>query len=165
MENTKGIFSNLQDTVTGVLNDVGAQIIKNLELKQFMKDLAASIRSAANAFLALPEGMQSFIIKGGLILALIAPIIIAFGQLILAIGWSIQGFVMLKGAIIAVALFSKGTLVPALMTSIAVIKAMGLALLTTPVGWFIAATAAIAGAAFTIWKNWDKFKTIMLVII
>ena len=32
---------------------------------------------------------------------------------------------------------------------------LGMAMLTTPVGWFAAAVAAIAGAAYAIYKNWD----------
>lgn len=32
---------------------------------------------------------------------------------------------------------------------------IGTALLTTPVGWILAAIAAIAGAVYLIWKNWD----------
>lgn len=32
---------------------------------------------------------------------------------------------------------------------------LGMAMLTTPVGWFVAAVAAIAGAAYAIYKNWD----------
>ena len=32
---------------------------------------------------------------------------------------------------------------------------LGMAMLTPPVGWFVAAVAAIAGAAYAIYKNWD----------
>lgn len=32
---------------------------------------------------------------------------------------------------------------------------LGMAMLTTPVGWFVAAVAAVAGAAYAIYKNWD----------
>lgn len=32
---------------------------------------------------------------------------------------------------------------------------LGMAMLTTPVGWFVAAVAAIAGAAYAIYKNWE----------
>lgn len=32
---------------------------------------------------------------------------------------------------------------------------LGLAILTTPVGWFMGAVAAVAGAVYLIYKNWD----------
>lgn len=32
---------------------------------------------------------------------------------------------------------------------------LGMAMLATPVGWFVAAVAALAGAAYAIYKNWD----------
>ena len=63
------------------------------------------------------------------IAAVIAPVIIAVGSL----GYAINGLVI-------------GT---------AVLKSLSLALLATPVGWFMAAVAAIAGAAYLIYDNWE----------
>ena len=40
-------------------------------------------------------------------------------------------------------------------TVLPAIYSIGVALLTTPVGWILAAIAAIAGAVYLIWKNWD----------
>lgn len=40
-------------------------------------------------------------------------------------------------------------------TVLPAIYSIGTALLTTPVGWILAAIAAIAGAVYLIWKNWD----------
>ena len=40
-------------------------------------------------------------------------------------------------------------------TVLPAIYSIGTALLTTPVGWILAAVAAIAGAVYLIWKNWD----------
>ena len=42
----------------------------------------------------------------------------------------------------------------ALRATMGVIVKLGVALLTTPVGWFVLAIAAIAGAAYLIYKNW-----------
>lgn len=61
-----------------------------------------------------------------------------------------------KVALAAVAAIIFGPLIGALATlSVALVK-VGIALLTTPVGWFLVAIAAIAGAAYLIYKNWDK---------
>lgn len=48
-----------------------------------------------------------------------------------------------------------GRLVLALGALIASVGQLGMALLATPVGWFLGAVAAIAGAAYAIYKNWD----------
>lgn len=36
------------------------------------------------------------------------------------------------------------------------VRMLGVALLTTPLGWFLMAVTAIAGAAYLIYKNWDR---------
>lgn len=43
----------------------------------------------------------------------------------------------------------------AIPAAIAGVRALSVALLTTPVGWITAAIAAIAGAAYLIYRNWD----------
>lgn len=35
---------------------------------------------------------------------------------------------------------------------------LGAAVAVTPIGWFMAAVAAIAGAAYLVWKNWEPIK-------
>lgn len=47
-----------------------------------------------------------------------------------------------------------GRLALALGALIASVGQLGMALLATPVGWFLGAVAAIAGAAYAIYKNW-----------
>lgn len=52
-----------------------------------------------------------------------------------------------------------GRLVLALGALIASVGQLGMALLATPVGWFLGIVAAIAGAAYLIYKNWDGIET------
>lgn len=59
--------------------------------------------------------------------------------------------VVAVGALSAVIL---GPLLMALAAVVPAIVAVGTALLTTPVGWVIGAVAAIAGAAYLIYRNW-----------
>ncbi|PTU04075.1 hypothetical protein DBR45_03715, partial [Pseudomonas sp. HMWF031] len=56
----------------------------------------------------------------------------------------------------ALGLYIGGGLVVSLYSLAVALKGVGVAILTTPVGWFLAAVAAIAGAAYLIYKNWDK---------
>lgn len=49
-------------------------------------------------------------------------------------------------------------LVVSLATATKAIIAFGIALMATPVGWFLAAIAAIAAAGYLIYKNWEPIK-------
>lgn len=55
----------------------------------------------------------------------------------------------------ALGLYIGGGLVVSLYSLAVALKGVGTALLTTPVGWFLISVAAIAGAAFAVYKNWD----------
>lgn len=48
-----------------------------------------------------------------------------------------------------------GVAARAIPAAIAGIRALSLAMLTTPVGWIITGIAAVAGAAYLIYRNWD----------
>ncbi|KHK61246.1 phage tail tape measure protein [Pseudomonas frederiksbergensis] len=55
----------------------------------------------------------------------------------------------------ALGLYIGGGLVVSLYSLGVALKGVGVALLTTPVGWFLLVVAAIAGAAYVVYKNWD----------
>lgn len=55
----------------------------------------------------------------------------------------------------ALGLYIGGGLIVSLYSLAVALKGVGVALLTTPVGWFLVAVAAIAGAAYVVYKNWD----------
>lgn len=71
----------------------------------------------------------------------------------------IQGAVELVGgfgnALRILAVVMAGPLLIALGQLAIAIGEFGLVLLTTPVGWFLLAIAAIAGAVYLIYRNWD----------
>lgn len=46
----------------------------------------------------------------------------------------------------------------AIMALIPLVKALGVALLTTPVGWIVAGLTALALVALAVYNNWDKVK-------
>lgn len=70
-----------------------------------------------------------------------------------------SGFVDAVGGIgntlLIVAAVMVGPLIAALVSAAGAVWALGAAILTTPVGWFMAAVAAIAGVAYLIYKNWE----------
>ncbi|WP_244906044.1 tape measure protein, partial [Tistlia consotensis] len=55
----------------------------------------------------------------------------------------------------AVGLVIAGPLIGALASLTGAFVTLGVALLTTPLGWFLAAVAAIAGAAYLVYRDWD----------
>lgn len=61
---------------------------------------------------------------------------------------------MLKGHIFG---FGKTVLSEMKIAALGV-KALGTAILTTPIGWFLLAAVAIGTAAYFVWKNWDTVK-------
>lgn len=61
-----------------------------------------------------------------------------------------------ENALTLLAAFLSAPLVAALVTVSEAFISLGVAIMTTPVGWFMAAVAAIAGAGYLIVKNWDK---------
>lgn len=69
--------------------------------------------------------------------------------------WVLDKIGGLTGAFVAIAAAMSGPLLAAIGSAIPAIYSLGTALLTTPVGWFLLAVAAIAGSAWLIYENWD----------
>ncbi|MEQ5770003.1 hypothetical protein NFH98_20745 [Halomonas sp. H33-56] len=61
----------------------------------------------------------------------------------------------LRVALVTVAAVLFGPLLAALAGVTQAMVSLGVALLTTPVGWFLGAVAAIAGAVYLIYRHWD----------
>jgi hypothetical protein len=64
----------------------------------------------------------------------------------------------LKGILVAVGAVLGASFVASVATAAQAFYALGAAILTTPVGWFLAGVAAIAGAAYLVWKHWEPIK-------
>ena len=96
--------------------------------------------------------------------AVLAGVLLVLGPLMLGIAALIGPYAMLH------VMFAKmgvtgGVLTPilrglggAFMWAGRAVMGLGTALLTTPIGWAIMAIAAIAGAAYLIYKNWEPIK-------
>lgn len=81
------------------------------------------------------------------------------GSLLAGLGttlrWVHDLFGSWKPIIVAVGLFIAGPFIASLISLTGAIWGVGVALMTTPVGWFLAAVAAIAGIAYLIYDNWE----------
>lgn len=100
-----------------------------------MKELAASIKAVVDFF-----GGWANIIK------------IVLAVQVVKLAWAVGGLVVALNMLTGGALLTLGKVLWAAV--IPAVKALGIALLTTPVGWVVAAIAAIAGAAYLIYENW-----------
>lgn len=80
----------------------------------------------------------------------------------------IERFVNLVGgfenALTIVAAVAAGPLLLSLITLGSAIAKLGVILLTTPIGWFIGIVAALAAAAFLVYKNWEPIKAFFVGI-
>lgn len=139
----------------GVRNIVGAALMPVLSklMDQFQEafiQYRPQIEAFADAFARdLPGNLDK--VKGffGDIYQRVKPVISAFGKLTDTFGSA-------NVVIAALGLYIGGGLLISLGSLVGAIATLGATLLTTPVGWFLAAIVAIGAAAFIIYRNWDK---------
>lgn len=113
------------------------------EILTRLRQLWAGMRAFGNAVAWAADLVGGFGNLATLVSALIA------GKFVLSL---VQSAVAFGQLIKAFLVFSSG----AIPAAIAGIKALSLALVTTPIGWIILAIAALAGAVYLIYRNWDS---------
>ncbi len=169
-----GTLSNVMEAAQGGFTNVMADIGDTIkgDAKDIIKavgDITSSVGGWIKEHPALTAGIaRSMAVLAGLMVvlgALLVPLALIAGKFMLMrflIGMLGVKVPMLGAGISALtgvvskltgALFSG--LMVALRATMGVIVKLGVALLTTPVGWFVLAIAAIAGAAYLIYKNWS----------
>ncbi|PSJ23576.1 hypothetical protein CVH10_01555 [Halomonas sp. ND22Bw] len=147
MRDLSGALSGARNAVLGplmpALTDLAATLTELLvdnreRLAAFGEALAERLPGALERLL---EGFREVRGVVGDVLDFIRPITDRFGGLRVAL------------AAVAAVLF--GPLLMALAGVAQALVSLGVALATTPVGWFLGAVAAIAGAVYLIYRNWD----------
>ncbi|MEQ8608715.1 MAG: phage tail tape measure protein [Rhodospirillales bacterium] len=147
--------------LTAKLKESGGTAVRVAEAQ--MKGAAGEVRKLTSAF----EGLQLAIADSGL-LEWFTDLVQRMTSWIQSLSESSQ--TALKwGTIIAgvaaavaplvIAIGSLGFALNGLVIGGAAIKAFSVALMATPLGWFMAAIAAIAGAAYLIYDNWEPIST------
>lgn len=123
------------------LKELGAALGE--QLLPIITPIIQAITSFIQKIAELPAPIRKIIVVFGLLLAAIGPVILIIGTFMSAIG-----AILVKGPFIAA--FFTGTLVPALhAAAVAFLELTGAA-----APWLLLA-AAIAAAAYLIYKNWD----------
>lgn len=93
-----GIFSTLKDNVNLALGELGNTLVKNLKLKETLKDVIAGIQAATKAFAEFSKNNPK-LVKFGLIVAGLAFVL---GPIIATLGFMLIGFSLLSGPVLAV---------------------------------------------------------------
>lgn len=148
LTNLKSIMSGVRNVIAQALLPVVEKLI--VRFGAFLLENRAQIGRYAEEFAKrLPDAIQTFTdaLKG--LMAAAAPIVSVFR-------WLSETFGTTNTVIGALALIVGGKLIAAIGGLVLALKALGVALALTPVGWFLGAIAAIGAAAFLIADNWDK---------
>lgn len=146
LRETELAFTGLRNVAAGALFPAFTQLGK--ALTDFMvKNRDGLQRWATNTATAI----QKWIDGGGL--ERLAASVTLFAE---RASWLFDKIGGLTGALAGLAVVISAPLISAIVSAIPAIYSLGVALLTTPVGWFLLAVAAIAGSAWLIYENWGE---------
>ena len=120
-----------------------------------IQKVAGWIQKLVDWFNALSPEMKTNIATIGMIVAAIGPLLVILGTVISAVGTVISFIGSIGTAISAVIGFITG-IGPAVAGVITVISG--------PIGWVIAAIAALIAIGVLLWKNWDKVKAVAIKV-
>lgn len=149
------VLDKLKFAFKGAANTIGSSIIPTLsKLGEKLTEVIVRYRPQIEAFAKqfadnLPRYIDETVKAFGSLMSALRPI----GDAIVTVS---KNFGSIQVAFYAVAGIITAYMIPSLVALSTSIYGLGAALLATPIGWFIAGAAAIAGAAFLIYKNWDK---------
>lgn len=159
MDSTNAV--QMQKVLNQIKNDgitLGSSLLTILapaisQVTKFIADLSAK-------FQALSPAQQNFIVKAGLIVAAVGPVITIVGKLTTSLGGIItnvpkiiSAFGTFGGAVAKVGTFITGTAIPAVVSFVSTIGAA-----VAPFLPLIAIIAAVIAVGVLLWKNWDTVK-------
>lgn len=145
---------DLNLAMQGVRNTIGAAVVPAMtDLINKFIEIVVKYRPQIEAFAAtfaaeLPGRIEQLVGFFGDLYDDIQPVINAMG-------WLADTFGGANVALTTVGTLIAATLLPGLISLTTAVYGLGVALLTTPVGWVLGAIAAVAVGAYLIYKNWD----------
>ena len=149
------ILDTLKASISGVGNIIGTALVPELSkmatwLTETIVKYRPQIEAFATAFARdLPGNIERIVGFLGDLYDGIQPVISA-------IGWMADTFGGANVVFAALGAYLGGGLLVSIYSLAVAFKGLGVAILTTPVGWFLAAIAAVGAAAYIIYKNWDQ---------
>lgn len=159
LEATRNAQGDVARTSGGTANQVRAaqaafeelQVVIGTKLLPVVTPLITKVAELLNAFTALPDGVQTFVVGGAAAAAALGPIITGVGALVSAGSTLFAAFGM-----IGTAMASVGTATGAAQIGLAALSGAMAAL-----GPVIAIVAGIAAAGYLIYENWDKIAPVL----
>lgn len=93
-----GLYSTLKDNVNIAFGDLGAEMVKAINLQQLITQISDFAGKLTAKFKALSPESKKFITYAVLIVSVLAPVALILGSLIGIVGLVISGFGLLAGA-------------------------------------------------------------------
>ncbi|MDH0640616.1 phage tail tape measure protein [Pseudomonas sp. GD03860] len=143
----KGVGNTIGSTLVPQLNKLGTILIENIvkyrpQIEAFAQSFAAN----------LPGNIERLVGFMGQLYDGIQPVI-------RAVGWLSDTFGGANVVLAVLGAYIGGPLIVSLIGLAGAFKGLAIAIATTPVGWFLAAVAAIGAAAYIVYQNWDQIVT------
>ncbi|MEI7035904.1 tape measure protein [Fulvimonas yonginensis] len=139
-----GVFDVLREKLSGLLAKVDA-MAKSGALQKLAKAVGQKL---THAFERAWTWLQKLPEKWEALKKAVEPVTSA-------IGWLCDTFGTGNVVLAAVAGTLAAMVIPAIAATAVAVKALGLAILTTPIGWILAGLAAVAAAGIYIYRHWE----------
>jgi phage-related minor tail protein len=148
------VIDTLKFAIRGAGNTIGSAFIPVLsQMGKWLTETIVKYRPYIDKFArSLAENMPAAIDK---VVGFMGDLADSIKPVMNALDWLTDKFGGANVALTAIGLIIGGPLIVSLAVLAQSIIAVGVALATTPVGWFIAAIAAIAAMVYVIYDNWD----------
>lgn len=148
MQTTSNELGIMWNQIKNTLIDLGDALME--VLMPIIESAKSSIESFTQWFTNLDDSTKEMIVKVGLFVAALGPVITIVGQIIVFVGNVISAFGLMQGAFAVVSTFISGTLMPAFNAIIAWIL--------TFIGWPVLIAAAVIAGLLLMWNKCEWFR-------
>ncbi|WP_083001968.1 hypothetical protein [Halomonas sp. GT] len=181
-ENFQDALLDAQLAVKGVKNTIGAELMPAVtdimrefvgwmrenreQVQAFAKAFGERLKNAVPIIIDLATGAAGMANSIGDIVSRTAELVGGFDNLAMIVGGLFAAKMILSIVMFGVSIVKAGGAIIALAKTLPAlgigIKAIGALMMAMPIGWLIAGIAAIAGAAYLIYKYWEPIKAFFL---
>ncbi|MDP1655717.1 MAG: hypothetical protein Q8K91_12825 [Hylemonella sp.] len=156
-------FDRMKFSIFGVMSSIAQHALPALDgLVQRITSMSVESRadwgkSIGDTITKIVDALPGFLTATGQIISALAMLGAVANVVAQFLGWDnvLTALAVVMGAKLAFSIYGLGK---AIVTMIPTIWSLGVALMSTPLGWFMAAIAAIIGLVVLIYKNWEPIK-------